>query len=285
MRARGGSGSAARPQSANRRTRALTVVELAVSLSLLAGLVLLGFSVTAHVRRRAAIAASVTQIHGLVAANTSHAADHNGEFSPAMSADNLTRWHGGRDSTSSRFDPARGFLSPYLGKSERILSCPLFRDFQVDSFEAGAGAYGYNAEYYGSTREDRFRGASVLHIEHLGRSVMFATTALAAGGGVQEYPFTEPFFWVDKKGQPRGQLQPTTHFRANGKAIIAWGDGHVTLEEPCGRSGPNFFSGDNEAHGIGWFGPDELNGFWNPSSPAAAGGARGRPSEGRQLTR
>ncbi len=244
-----------------------TFTELLVALCIVTVLFTVVFVVVKRVRLMANIAVSTSQLHGLVAANGAYAADNMGEFCPAMSADNLTRWHGGRRSLDDEFDPDRGFLSPYLGGSKRLLTCPLLVGCNRDSFEKGAGGYGYNAQYIGGTPGRPFAGAAVVDVPSLGGVVMFATTALATDRGLQEYPFTEPYHWVDRRGRLRGQLQPSTHFRADGKAIVAWGDGTVTLEAQNGIDGPNFYGGNNRAHHIGWFGPDEKNGYWNPQAP------------------
>ncbi|MGI8603590.1 MAG: type II secretion system protein [Verrucomicrobiales bacterium] len=255
-----------------------SLVEILMSLAILAVLASLVLAVGRQTRRRGGTGVSIVQLHGLAGANAAYAADHAGDFCPAMSRDNLVRWHGGRGSVGDEFDPARGFLSPYFGGSKAILVCPLLEKFVLESFEKGAGGYGYNAEYIGGTPDDRFRGASLGDVPNLGRTVMFATTALSQADGVQEYPFTEPRYWVDRRGRRRGELQPSTHFRANGRAIIAWGDGRVTLEPPTDEEGANFYGGNNKKDAVGWFGPGEENGFWNPNSPAA----RGQPGTNRK---
>lgn len=255
-----------------RRERGLTVLELACVFCLISILSLATFYATGWMRDQGAIGASTAQLHHLVVANTSYAADHNGEFCPAMSRDNRTRWHGGRQSINDEFDPEKGYLAAYLGGGRRIITCPLLKDYKIESFEKGSGGYGYNATYIGGTPATPYRGAVMQWLPALGRVVMFATTALAVEGRIQEYPFCDPWEWVDPRGNLRGQLQPSTHFRAHGKALIAWGDGTVTAEAPnTAITGPNFYGGNNTEFNIGWFGPPEKNGYWNPSSPACQG--------------
>jgi hypothetical protein len=48
----------------------------------------------------------------------------------------------------------------------------------------------------------------------------------------------------------------------------------VTLERPSLFRPLNFYGGDNEKEGIGWFGPAEENGYWNPKSRAVREGVR-----------
>ncbi len=224
-----------------------------------------------RLREVAATSVSTRQLRGLALANAAYAVDHDGSYCPATSADNLTRWHGGRRSLSEEFDSTKGFLSPYLGGDRQIITCPLLRDYVEHGFEKGAGGYGYNAQYLGGTAQNPFAGADSSEVGSGGICVMFATTALAVGSGIQEYPFTEPYEWVDRRGLPRGSLQPSTHFRAAGKALIAWINGSVTAELPNKETGPNFYGGDNQKARIGYFGPRPHNGFWNPHSPASLG--------------
>lgn len=261
------------PASLSRhREQGLTVLELICVFSLISILTLVTIYATAWMQDQGAIGVSTAQLHHLVVANTGYAADHDGEFSPAMSRDNLTRWHGGRLSTEGEFDPQRGYLAPYLGGGRAIITCPLLKGSKSASFEKGAGGYGYNATYIGGTPSTPHRGAIMQWLPGLGRVVMFATTALAVEDGIQEYPFCEPWEWVDPRGNLCGPLQPSTHFRAHGKALIAWGDGSVTAETPnLEIPGPNFYGGDNGKFRLGWFGPQEKNGFWNPFSPASQG--------------
>ena len=67
-------------------------------------------------------------------------------------------------------------------------------------------------------------------------------------------------------------LQPSVHFRAGGKAIVGWCDGHVSLEPPQSYGETNYYGGDNKKDKVGWFGPEEDNGFWNPHSAAVLNG-------------
>ncbi len=246
--------------------RGFTLVEILVLLAIVSVLVAVMIPLHRGIRARGAATVSSSNLHSLVTANWGYAADHGGYFCPAQSRNNLVRWHGARSSASGEFDPAKGFLSPYLGESRRVNQCPLFEDFLTDgqSFEDGTGGYGYNATYIGGTPEDMFQPIKMTRILRPGRTVMFASTAFAREDGAQEYPFAEPYQWVDPNWNLAGPLQPSVHFRFRGKALIAWCDGHVTLEEMEDEEGPNYYGGSNAESMIGWFGPKEGNGYWNP---------------------
>lgn len=248
---------------------AFTLIEMLVVMAIIALLTSLVVPAVQTSLKRARITESSSNIRQLAQANLSYAIDHRGRFAPAQSSTNLVRWHGKRSSGSSPFDPTAGFLAPYLGGSGEVKTCPLL-EAKVQgaaSWEDGTGGYGYNAAYIGGTPQDRFTPATVASIASPVRTVMFTTSGIARAEGVQEYPYTEPFQWVDPQGVLRGNLQPTTHFRANGKAIVAWADGHVTLERPNDQNGPNYYGGNNELELFGWFGPSDFNGYWNPEFP------------------
>lgn len=259
--------------SSRRRIHGFTLLELMCSVVIVAILSLLGFALWKAMKAEAAIGISTSQLHSLVAANAAYAMDHDGMFCPAMSRDNLIRWHGGREDEGAPFKPELGYLAPYL--SRRLITCPLLANdpdlIRRGGFEDGAGGYGYNAQYIGGRPGRPFVGAAIDELESLGRVVMFTTTAFAVKHGIQEYPFTEPFYWEDGAGRVGGDLQPSTHFRARGKALVAWGDGSVTRESPGEEWGPNYYGGSNQKFRIGWFGPRDENGFWNPASPASLG--------------
>ena len=240
-------------------------MELLVTAAVLAVLALLGVSVLGPSVIAGRQAASTNNLRMLAVANLTYAADH-GTFCPATDPRNLVRWHGSRSGTRERFDPTTGMLSEYLGDGRQVIACPQFRKLTGDSgsWELGSGGYGYNATYLGGTPANPFRPSRPANVPNPAGTLMFATTALAKEGGLQEYPFAEPYQWVDPNGKLQGSLQPSVHFRFNGRALIAWCDGHITAELPESVPDTNYYGGDNEAHIIGFPGPDEENGYWNP---------------------
>jgi len=259
------------PRRAPERTRGFTLVELLIVISVLAVLVALSAGAASKAITAARISRSSQNLKQLVAANHQYAADH-GTFAPADDRTGRRRWHGTRSSNNAPFDPARGFLSPYLGETGEITRCPLMLHIAGSdtSFEQGTGGYGYNSQYIGGRPGGAYETGSglrrALNALSLPRdAVMFATTAYARAGGVQDYPFAEPPFW-DFGGGPSGSRpSPTVHFRANGRALVGWTDGRVTAEEMNPRdTGDNPHGGNADELELGWFGPDEENGYWNP---------------------
>lgn len=258
----------------NTRRRGFTLVELLAVIAVVGILAAILIPVAGRARLAAQTAASVSNLRQLATATHAYVADSRGAFPPGMSQDNNTRWHGMRASNTAPFDPAKGWLGPYLGRDGRVKLCPVFATLEAspESFEFGAGGYGYNATYLGGpaargTALDPFKPARFERLPQPSRTVMFTSTALARASGLQEYPFTEPPSWLSPGGLPSGESQPSTHFRFAGKALVAWCDGRVSQEKRNPERGPNYYGGDNAQAGIGWFGPTEANGYWNPWYP------------------
>ncbi len=257
--------------------RAFTLIELLTVIAIVGVLAGILIPVLGAVRLSARQAVSTSNLRQLATATLTYISEQKGLFPPAMSYDNNTRWHGARASNSAPFDPAKGWLGPYLGRDGRVKVCPAWAALDLapdaDSFETGAGGYGYNMTYLGGpipdTRTGPYRPARLASLPQPSRTVMFTTTALARSSGLQEYPFAEPPKWMNPGGSLEGENQPSVHFRFGGKALVAWCDGRVSAEtpNPAAWPGPNYYGGDNRKSAIGWFGPVEANGYWNPSFP------------------
>ncbi len=253
--------------------RGFTLLELVIVIAILGVLATVSFQFFGQGIHAARIATSSQNLRQLASANMLYASDH-GVYAPADDRRGLRRWHGSRRSTGQAFDISGGFLAPYLGENGEVGRCPLLAHVSKSSstFEEGTGGYGYNSQYIGGMPGGAFDRATglrisrtVLNIDHPSRTVMFATTAYARRDGIQEYPFAEPPYWDFGDGPSGRRPSPTVHFRANGKALIAWADGSVSAEPMSPRSpGTNPHGGDADEHNLGWFGPDEENGYWNP---------------------
>lgn len=256
-----------------------SLLELLVAVAILAILMTILGTSFSSVRLRAWQAMSSNNLRQLTIANIAYAADHDA-FVPVDDWWNNRRWCGARVSVSQPFDPAKGLLADYLGKSKRVTPCPLFTRLlanqkSVDSFEEGSGGYGYNDYVGGGIAPNYSKDPQRLRVSlrrsrlsHPSRTIMFATTALAKSGGVQEYPFCHPPYWTDDQGAPQpfyGRPSPSLHFRFNGKALVSWCDGHMSAESLQARPvGTNPYGGDAQKEMLGWFGPDRDNGYWNP---------------------
>ena len=257
------------------RDLGFTLVEILVVISVVLVLALVSFSAGRMLLIRARIIESTANLRSLAIANTTYAAD-NGVYCPYSDQFNTRRWHGSRKSVGAKFDPTSGYLSPYLGKSARVTACPLFKAIVVDSasFEDSSGGYGYNSTYIGGRPGGLFDSKTKIlfperpaNVPNPGQTVMFTTAAYARPSGLQESAECVPPFWDYGSGPSNTKPSPTVHFRANGKALVAWCDGSVTAEAKNTSSpGSNPHGGDAEKWNLGWFGPDENNGRWNPKN-------------------
>lgn len=254
--------------------RGFTLVEILVVIAVMSALGTVLLSAVQNARQSAQIARSTSALRHLVQANFAHAADNNGSFAFATNRNNSKRWSAGL--VAGRWDRSAGYLSPYLDQETSAFNCPLLAevlDPSVPSFELGTGGFGYNSAYIGGSEgNERFPAipsARAATVEDPARTIMFGSTAYARSGGLQEYPFVEPPFHVNTRdGTTRAtRFSPTLHFRARGKAMVAWVDGRVSLESPAvGEHGHNPHGGDSRAESLGWFGPEINNGYWNPGN-------------------
>ena len=250
-----------------------TLVELLVTVAVLLGLAAIAGTSAQMLIERARIVESSANLRSLAIANATYVADH-GCYCPAYDQFNNRRWHGSRSSAGAKFDPTSGFLSPYLGKSMRVTACPLFTAIVTgsSSFEDGSGGYGYNSAYIGGRPGGAIHpqtkiliSESTANVPNPGRTIMFTTAAYALPGGLQESAECMPRFPDYGSGPVGTKLSPTVHFRAGGRALVAWCDGSVTAElKTLSSPGSNPHGGDAEKWNLGWCGPEENNGWWNP---------------------
>lgn len=257
-----------------RQACAFTLLELLVVVTVLGILVALALPALGKTLDKAQTTQSMGNLRQLVTANMAYAAE-NGFYCPADNKANTLRWCAKK--VAGKWDPTQGYLSDYLGKSRRVTMCPVFKDMIKGnaSFEDGTGGYGYNETYVGGRPElsgnaaysaDGSRISARMSAIWKSNTVMFASSAYATGSGVQEYPFCHPPFWTDSSGVTSVRSSPSVHFRFDDKALIGWCDGRVTAETCDPREvGFNPHGGNAEAERLGWFGPDESNGYWNPA--------------------
>lgn len=249
----------------HQRPNGFTLVELLVVIAIVAVLAMLSVLGFQSARLRANQTVSTENLRQLATANLLYVADHQ-TYCPASDKTNKLRWHGARTSIKQKFDPEKGYLSPYLGLSRSVGICPEFKRHLSGStsFENGSGGYGYNSIYIGGLPESSATPNRPANVANPARTLMFATSALAKSDGVQEYPFADPPHSVDSEWRFDGVMQPSVHFRFNGRALVAWCDGHISEELPSGKSSTNYYGGSNDSSNIGFCGPAYNNGWWNP---------------------
>lgn len=222
-------------------------------------------------RESARLAACGSNIRQLQLGAMLYARDHDGRYPPGARDfhGNLHRWHGARDATGHAFDPARGPLASYLeshAAGEAVRCCPTFKPTVEEltargsGFEGGAGGYGYNNAFVGVVRAPATGGAWRLVTDETGsrasrftspaRTVGFTDAALLTDRLI-EYSFAEPRVWPD---HPDFAPDPSTHFRHDGAASVAWLDGHVSVDRMSETADGWFSSGHSGEAGLGWVG-------------------------------
>ena len=209
------------------RTRGFTLIELLVVIAIIGILAAMIFPVFARARESARQAVCMSNLKQLSLAMLMYAEDHSGGYVPAASPDNLMRWHGRRPSLDEPFHPEEGPLWAYY-HHDRLKACPSFSPTSREyGFEQGTGGYGYNSQYVGGSPvgwPQMCVPAKEFLILKPAETVMLTDTAfMDCEGNLFEYSFCEaPYyqFW-------NSPADPSTHFRHNGLANVAFCDGHA----------------------------------------------------------
>lgn len=183
----------------NKTPDAFTLIELLAVMAITAVLAALIFPLVSMARMAGWRATSTSNLRQLYIANATYAVDNKRYVPTGAWPDNDHRWCGRRNSMSDPWDPTKGLLSPWFGKSNKVNACPLLRrmldtqDSSITSFEANGGGYGYN-DYIGGvvpgeiswTVPQKFGfyiGARPNAIINPARTVMFTTSAYATSSG------------------------------------------------------------------------------------------------------
>lgn len=251
--------------------RGLTLIETLAAVSVIGVLIALLAPALGSAREAGRSAVCLSNIRQLQLAAMQHARDHDERYPPGAQDfnRNLHRWHGSRGSAGEAFDPREGPLTGYLesaARSSALRECPTFAPVAQElrsrgaGFETGCGGYGYNNAFVGVVRTKGSSGRWVVATDETGsRATRFADPARTVGftdaalltDRLIEYSFAEPRAWPDA---PAYAPDPSTHFRHEGRASVAWLDGHVSSERMT-RSAAGWFSeGDSGEAGLGWFG-------------------------------
>ena len=113
------------------RRSGFTLIELLVVIAIIAVLAGILFPVFATAKEAGRKARCSVQLKELVAASISYSDDYNGRYVPAakdLYLDNpyggYWRWHGWRPNIGQNFQPNKGPLWPYMGRSGGLKQCP-----------------------------------------------------------------------------------------------------------------------------------------------------------------
>lgn len=249
----------------SRRKSAFTVIELLTVIAIMGTVVALALPTIGRSKESAAAAKCRANQRQLQTANSLFASDAGSYVAAAADffGANSMRWYGQRGDGDEAFVSGKGPLAPYLGAGGAIRSCPSFVGAARDGFEAGCGAYGYNAKGVGSRSylvgfrdEGVEAGMTPGAIQQPGSTVMFADTAYPQSSKgssyLIEYSFAEAYRNLSNREPVReqgGPANPSIHFRHDDKTVVAWVDGHTSLESMDFSTTAGF-----KRHQIGWFG-------------------------------
>ena len=214
-----------------RHRRGFTVVELLVSIAILAILASLLLPTLARARGSAGAARCTSNLRQFGFAAQMYWDDHDGESFPYRSGATNGGdifWFGWLERGSEgqrRFDPKPGAIWPYL-EARGVETCPeLLRsgpDFKPKA-ATGTGGYGYNLTLSGPAGQPAFRLASVSRPTDL---AVFADAAQINDfqpPASPDHPMIEEFYYLSTN-------EPTTHFRHRERATVVFADGHVGRE-------------------------------------------------------
>ena len=211
------------------RRTGFTLIEMLVVIAIIGMLAGMVFPVFVRAKERARQSVCISNLKQLSLAMRMYLDDNDGGYVPAASPDNLMRWHGVRASEDEPFRPEGGPLSSYY-TSRELKTCPSFSPTSESyGYEQGTGGYGYNEQYVGGSpaswvNNAMYVPAKEFMISNPADTVMLTDTAFVdCDGKLFEYSFCEaPYYEFF-----RCVADPTTHFRHNGLANVAFCDGHV----------------------------------------------------------
>ncbi len=207
-----------------RRVRAFTLIEILVTISIIALLAGILIPTLVVARRQAKGSVCAANLHFVGVASAMYLDDFAGAYWPYYTQDDGGRWWwfgyepGGPGGGSDRpLDKSRGALATYLGSTDNRLQCPSFpynSGCYYPKFAERSASYGYNLHLSTALRSE--------FVDRSARVFLFADGAhFDFGDTLNEGHY---ILYSDGAMAPSGY----GHFRHRDKAQVLYLDGHVT---------------------------------------------------------
>ena len=210
------------------RRTAFTLIELLVVIAIIAVLAAILFPVFAQAREKARQTSCLSNLKQIGMATQLYLQDYDEGLYPTEYGENnglvQVTWNGRYDFTQFPFlfDPARGFLEPYL-KNGQIMDCASAAGIPLGDFLPTKIAYGLNFLLYFDLPDFAADTPTLPAFTVPTETILLADTVTISPDGELNRDFM--------LGWPSLE-RPGVHGRHHGAADVLWFDGHVKSARP-----------------------------------------------------